>query len=58
MGASQGIGKAIAQSLIGEGVQVILSSRNENNLKQAQKELGAQGYYCADTTLEGEGKKL
>ena len=39
-GGSQGLGLAIAQSLYNEGAEIILSSRSEQKLKEAQKSLG------------------
>lgn len=41
-GASKGIGKAIAHAFKREGVQVMMSSRNEDNLKAAAEEIRAQ----------------
>lgn len=57
LGSSQGIGKAIATALIAEGAQVVISSRREENLQQAQREMAASAYVCADMTVPGEGKK-
>lgn len=39
-GGSQGLGLAIAKSLHAEGAEVIISSRSEQKLKEAQKEIG------------------
>ena len=47
-GGSLGIGKAIAKQLSFEGVDVIISSRNLNNLESAAK----------DITLETGGKVI
>lgn len=57
MGSSGGIGLAIAESLIAEGVKVILCSRNEKNLAEAQKKTGAHGFVVADLTEAGSGEK-
>ncbi|MDM8150097.1 SDR family oxidoreductase [Priestia megaterium] len=51
--ASQGLGKAIAQQLVKEGVNVIISSRNKEKLKKVQEELNQFGkgqinYFAAD----------
>jgi 3-oxoacyl-[acyl-carrier protein] reductase len=58
MGASQGIGKAVAESLINEGAEVIINSRTEETLKGTAKLLGAAGYIAADLTQKGEGKRV
>ncbi|MCO4794174.1 MAG: SDR family oxidoreductase [Bacteriovoracaceae bacterium] len=58
MGASQGIGKAVAESLIKEGVRVIINSRTEEKLSKTCEEIGAEGYISGDLTLSGEGKRI
>ena len=58
MGSSAGLGKAIAESLINEGVDVIISSRTEANLIKVQEEIKAKGYVTADLTKAGEGRRL
>lgn len=58
MGASQGIGKAVAESLIKEGVRVIINSRTEDKLSKTCEEIGAEGYISGDLTLSGEGKRI
>ena len=45
LGASQGIGLAIANSLIDEGADVSIASRSENKLTAAAKEIGARDYF-------------
>jgi len=40
-GASRGIGLAIAEALAAEGARVVMSSRNEERLKQAAARIGA-----------------
>ena len=42
--SSTGIGKAIATKLAEEGVKVIISSRNKENVDKAVKELKDKGY--------------
>lgn len=44
-GGSQGIGKAIAQALVNEGVTVAISARNEDTLEQAADEIGADCFF-------------
>lgn len=58
LGSSMGIGKAIAKSLISEGVEVCLNSRNEENLKKAASEIGAKGFVTSDLTKPGAGLEL
>ena len=42
-GSSQGIGHAIAKSLVEEGCNVALSARNQDRLDQAVAEFEAKG---------------
>jgi NAD(P)-dependent dehydrogenase (short-subunit alcohol dehydrogenase family) len=59
-GASTGIGKGIAKVFISEGAKVVICSRNEKSVKEAEKELGdnnALGVKC-DVTKSGEVKNL
>lgn len=39
--SSQGLGKAIAKQLVLEGANVMITSRNEEKLKEVEKELSA-----------------
>ncbi len=57
-GASQGLGKAVAKSLIGEGVEVAICSRNENRLLETQKELGAKMILSGDLSVAGEAARI
>ncbi|UAL48840.1 SDR family oxidoreductase [Sutcliffiella horikoshii] len=56
LASSQGLGKAIASSLIGEGVNVVLASRNEEKLADVQRELrgidGGQATYIQTDITE------
>ncbi|MBT2688064.1 SDR family oxidoreductase [Bacillus sp. ISL-47] len=61
--SSQGLGKAIAVQLINEGVNVMLTSRNEEKLQEVRNELqkcgkGKVAYYKADITNAEEIKVL
>lgn len=51
-GASQGIGRAIADALAAEGARVVLSARNEEKLARAASEIcaaaGDAAYYAGD----------
>lgn len=58
MGSSQGIGRAIAESLIAEGVQVAICSRTESALAQTAKEIGAHYFESCDLTLPGAATQL
>ncbi|MDQ0243713.1 3-oxoacyl-[acyl-carrier protein] reductase [Bacillus fengqiuensis] len=51
--SSQGLGKAVAEQLVQEGVNVVISGREEGKLQKVQKELQQSGegqvaYHCAD----------
>jgi 3-oxoacyl-[acyl-carrier protein] reductase len=58
MGSSDGIGKAIATSLLAEGVEVCLNSRTESKLQKTKEEIGAQHFIATDLTKPGAGEKL
>ena len=68
-GASRGIGKAIAKSFVDAGAQVMLTSRKEDSLRSAAKEMDGetdvfaanagdieQGQACVDATIKRFGK--
>ncbi|MFT6068922.1 MAG: 3-oxoacyl-[acyl-carrier protein] reductase [Bacteriovoracaceae bacterium] len=57
-GASQGIGKAIAESLIAEGVKVAICSRTESTLNQTKEEIKAELAIPGDLTKAGEAKRI
>lgn len=57
-GASQGIGKAIAESLIKEGVKVAICSRTEATLNKTKEEIGASLALAGDLTKSGEAKRV
>ncbi len=57
-GASQGIGKAIAVSLIAEGVKVAICSRTESTLNQTKNEIKAELAIPGDLTKAGEAKRI
>ena len=51
IGASSGIGKALAQQLAGQGAKLILSARNKEQLEELNKELGGLHHvYQLDVT--------
>lgn len=57
MGASTGIGRAIAESLIEEGANVSICSRNLDRLKQTADQIHCPHYFSADFSKVGEGRR-
>lgn len=58
LGSSTGLGKAVAESLIAEGAEVCIVSRNETNIKKTAQEIGATYFEIADLSIKGETAKL
>ncbi|MBD64986.1 MAG: short-chain dehydrogenase [Halobacteriovoraceae bacterium] len=58
MGSSQGIGRAIAESLIAEGVKVCISSRSADKLEKVASEIGAECFLACDLTKPHGAKEL
>jgi 3-oxoacyl-[acyl-carrier protein] reductase len=58
MGSSAGIGRAIAESLIAEGAQVVLCARSNDKLQTAVRELGAKSGIACDLSKAGAAKDL
>ena len=58
MGSSEGIGLAIAKSLISEGVAVCLNARNEKKLVTRCGQIKAHSYIAGDFTRPGEGGRV
>lgn len=58
MGSSSGLGKAIAKSLVAEGVDVYLTSRTESELAKVAKEIGAKGFFVGDLQKPGSAREL
>ena len=58
LGASQGIGKAVAASLINEGAEVTIVSRSQDKLVTTANEISAAGYMLCDLTEKGSAKSL
>jgi len=56
--SSQGLGKAVAQALIAEGVRVVISSRNPESLEACAKEIGAEGFIPCDLLAKGAARSL
>lgn len=58
MGSSAGLGRAVAESLIAEGAQVILCSRTEDKLQAVAKEIGAKGAFACDLSRAGAAREV
>src|SRR3979490_966199 len=57
MGASSGLGKAVAQAVAAEGTHVALCARNAKRVAAAAAELGAQGI-VADLSVPGAAAQV
>jgi short-subunit dehydrogenase involved in D-alanine esterification of teichoic acids len=49
-GGGGGLGKAMAETLIGMGKEVIIAGRTESSLKMTAQEIGAKAYYVLDVS--------
>lgn len=58
MGASQGLGRAVAESLIAEGCEVAICSRTEETLKNTAAQIKASKYYTCDLTKKDQAKNV
>lgn len=58
MGSSAGLGRAVAESLIAEGVNVVLCSRSEDKLQTVVREIGAKSGYACDLSMAGAGREV
>src|SRR4051812_7470868 len=58
MGASTGIGRAIAQALVEEGVRVAICARNEGPLTKTATAIGAELSVSCDLTNRGAARTL
>ncbi|WP_026899066.1 SDR family oxidoreductase [Daejeonella oryzae] len=56
-GASRGIGKAIAQNLAKDGVHVILTARNQQDLNEAVESIGREGGKATAFSLDISDEK-
>lgn len=57
-GGATGYGKATAKLFAREGAQVIIASRNEKNLQQAQAETQCADYFVMDVTCPDNWEKI
>lgn len=58
MGASMGLGRAIAHALSKEGAEVAICARGEEKLKKAAADIGARLAVPIDLSAPGAGRKL
>ena len=58
LGASSGLGKAIAETLVREGVRVAICSRDEARLQAAQKVTGAELTLAFDLSKPGQARAV
>lgn len=58
MGASSGLGRAVAETLVQEGARVAICSRDEGRIRATAKDIGAAEAIAADTTREGETRRV
>jgi 3-oxoacyl-[acyl-carrier protein] reductase len=58
MGASAGLGYAIAEQLVKEGARVAICSRDEGRIREAARRMGASLGVAADLTKPGATKAL
>ena len=57
-GSSEGIGRAIAEVLIGEGCQVAVNARNANKLKTCASSIGAASAIVGDVANPLEARRV
>lgn len=58
LGSSSGIGRAIAEALIAEGAEVVISGRDADKLKKTLGETGAKAGLACDLTQTGAAAEL
>ena len=56
-GSSKGIGLDIAKKLLSEGCNVVLNSRNEDDLKKIKSNYQQINYVSGDVTCEKSARK-
>ena len=57
-GGSRGIGKAIAELFMKEGVEVVITSKNQKKLQQTSKEIGNPFFVVGDVRNENDVKNV
>lgn len=58
MGSSAGLGRAVAESLIAEGVDVVLCARSADTLAAVAREIGAKAAFACDLSVAGAGREV
>jgi 3-oxoacyl-[acyl-carrier protein] reductase len=58
MGASSGLGYALAEALVKEGARVAICSRDERRITEAARALGCEAPLVADLSKPGAGAKV
>lgn len=58
MGSSAGLGRAVAESLIAEGVQVAICSRSKESLEKVATEIGAKAALNCDLSVAGAAREV
>jgi len=58
MGASTGIGRAIAEVLVQEGATVTICSRSLDKLQKTAQEIGAKHFFTCDLSKAGQAKAV
>ncbi len=58
LGASAGIGRAIAQTLIAEGATAAIAARTADKLKATAQEIGAAHHFPCDLSQAGAAREL
>jgi 3-oxoacyl-[acyl-carrier protein] reductase len=56
MGASAGIGKAIAKVFVNEGALVAICARNSDKLKKTSEEIGSKYFFTCDLSKKDQGQ--
>ena len=57
-GGSRGIGRAIAELFMKEGVEVVITSKNQKKLQQTSKEIGNPFFVAGDVRNENDVKNV
>ena len=57
-GGSRGIGKAVAELFMKEGVEVVITSKNQKKLQQTSKEIGNPFFVAGDVRNENDVKNV